>query len=75
MRRPIHSVHDLGIEVRQARRAAGLDQATAAGLLGVGTRFLSELERGKATVRLDLVLQVLEGLGLELEIFSRGETR
>lgn len=42
----------------------GLTQLNAAGLCGVGERFLSELERGKTTVELGKVLQVLNRLGL-----------
>jgi len=62
---------DLGAIVRAVRREAGIDQATAAGLAGVGTRFLGDVERGKPTLRLGLVLQVLERLGLELTISRR----
>ena len=68
----IRSVSDLGEVARGARTRAGVDQATAAGLAGVGPRFLSELERGKETVRLGLVLQVLDRLGLELWVAPRG---
>ena len=70
----IRTTEDLGHAVRNARIAAGLDQITAAGLLGVGPRFLGELERGKPTVRLHLVLRVLERLGLELDLRPRGES-
>lgn len=70
--RRIRTAQDLGAVVRAIRLEAGLDQATAAGLAGVGTRFLGDLERGKPTVRLGLVLQVLERLGLELAISRRG---
>ncbi len=63
---------DLGALVRAVRLEAGIDQATAAGLAGVGTRFLGDIERGKATVRLGLVLQVLDRLGLELTVTRRG---
>ena len=62
---------DLGAMVRAVRREAGIDQAKAAGLAGVGTRFLGDVERGKPTLRLGLVLQVLERLGLELTIARR----
>ena len=58
--------------VRTARQRAGADQATAAALTGVGVRFLGDLERGKPTVRLGLVLRVLERLGLEVWIAPRG---
>jgi y4mF family transcriptional regulator len=60
------SVKDLGRAVRQARTAMKLRQAEAALLCGVGVRFLSDLERGKETVRLGPVLKVIQGLGLAL---------
>lgn len=65
----------LGALVRARRKAAGLTQAQAAGLAGVGNRFFSELERGKATLELGLVLQVLDRLGLELTVAPRGSMR
>lgn len=58
----------VGAVVRRARRAAGLNQEDLAGLAGVGTRFLIELEAGKATVRLDKVLAVLATLAIDLHI-------
>jgi y4mF family transcriptional regulator len=61
----------LGAIVRAVRREAGIDQATAAGLAGVGIRFLGDVERGKPTLRLGLVLQVLDSLGLELTVTRR----
>jgi HTH-type transcriptional regulator / antitoxin HipB len=71
----INAAKDLGVIVRQVRREAGLDQATAAGLAGVGTRFLGDLERGKPTLRFDLVLHVLQRLGLELTVARRSRGR
>jgi len=65
----------LGELVRRVRREAGLDQATAAGLAGVGVRFLGDIERGKPTVRLDLVLQVLDRLGLDVMVTRRTHNR
>ncbi|MBA3394745.1 MAG: helix-turn-helix transcriptional regulator [Deltaproteobacteria bacterium] len=62
---------DLGDLIRTLRHAKQLDQATAAGLAGVGTRFLGELENGKPTVQLGLVFQVLHRLGLEIWIAPR----
>ena len=59
---------DLGASIRSRRKAMGLTQRDAAGLCGVGERFLSELERGKDTVELGKVLQVLGRLGLALEL-------
>lgn len=54
---------DIGSFVRRRRRANGLSQLELAELAGVGTRFVSELERGKATVRLDAVNAVLAVFG------------
>lgn len=68
----VRTADDIGAIVRDARRDGGTDQATTAGLAGVGVRFLGELERGKSTLRLGLVLQVLERLGLEVWIAPRG---
>jgi len=66
---------DLGAIVRAVRREAGIDQAKAAGLAGVGIRFLGDVERGKPTLRLGLVLQVLERFGLELTVTRRAGRR
>lgn len=67
----IRSPKDLGQLVRASRKAHGLRQAEAAALCNVGTRFLSELEGGKPTVELAKVLEVLQGLGLELSVTPR----
>lgn len=57
-----------GTFVRQRRRANRLTQRQLAELAGVGLRFLSELERGKATVRVDAVDQVLRVFGKRLGV-------
>ena len=59
---------EIGRIVRAARRAQGLRQDQLAGAAGVGVRFLSELERGKTTVRLAKVLAVLDTLGCNVRI-------
>lgn len=58
----------IGERVRAQRKALGLTQIEAAGLCGVGERFLRELEMGKPTVQLGKTLQVMAGLGLRLEV-------
>ena len=67
----ITSVAELGVLVRQRRKETGLTQADAAGLLGVGARFLGELERGKPTLEVGKVLQSLDRLGLAIEVVRR----
>jgi y4mF family transcriptional regulator len=51
--------------VKYQRSKAKLTQVELAQKAGVGLRFLRELERGKATVRLDTVNQVLSLFGYE----------
>jgi len=70
MRTPIQvqSADDLGRAIRSQRKADGLTLAEAAGLTNVGIRFLSELENGKPTVRLDKLLRVLSALGIQLHL-------
>lgn len=58
----------LALRVRDGRRARGMTQADLAALAGVGRRFLSELENGKPTLRLDAVRAVLRVFGLTLTL-------
>ena len=69
----VTQAEDIGRLVRQRRKEAGLTLKDAAGMAGVGVRFLSELERGKSTLQLGLVIEVLQMFGLELHVQSRGE--
>ena len=62
----VKDTQNLGSFIRQHRKSMGLSQLNAAGLCGVGERFLSELERGKPTAEIGKVLQVINRLGLRL---------
>jgi HTH-type transcriptional regulator/antitoxin HipB len=66
----IQSAADLGKAVRDRRKQDGLTLVEMAGLTNVGVRFLSELENGKPTIRLDKLLRVLSALGLQLYLSS-----
>ena len=59
---------DVGKRIRELRRAAKITQLELSERAGVGLRFIRELERGKPTVRLDKVNQVLEFFGYHLEV-------
>jgi HTH-type transcriptional regulator/antitoxin HipB len=63
---PIASAHDLGRLVRAERERRRLSQQAFADLVGVGRRFISELENGKATLELGKVLQVASATGIDL---------
>lgn len=58
----------LGEVIRQERKALGLSQQELGDLAGTGLNFISQLERGKESVRMDKVLSVLKVLGLGLLI-------
>ncbi|HEV7493202.1 helix-turn-helix domain-containing protein [Baekduia sp.] len=58
----------LGQALRRARKARGLRLEDLALAAGVGVRFLSELERGKPTVRLAETLRVAAALGVRLTL-------
>jgi len=62
------NVARLGAQVRAARKVRGWSTRAAAAQLELSVRFLNELERGKATVRLDKLMQALHGLGLEFTV-------
>lgn len=68
----ISSLKEIGNAIRAKRKTDGLTQADAAALCGVGTRFLGELERGKETAQIGKVLRILQVMGLELQIASKG---
>lgn len=61
----------LGTLIRTRRRELGLTQTELASVANTSLRFVSEVERGKATARLSGVLALLAALGIEL----RGEPR
>ncbi|MCP3941741.1 MAG: helix-turn-helix transcriptional regulator [Desulfobacteraceae bacterium] len=65
----------IGQLIKKTRKDQKITQADAAGLLNVGTRFLSDLENGKPTIQLGKALTILEGLGLEVIILPRKQRK
>ncbi len=57
---------ELGSQIRARRLANGMSQTDLALLAGVGRRFVSELESGKSSLRLDKVDAVLAVFGQRL---------
>ena len=68
---PVRSSTELGDVVRARRRLLALKQLDVAGLGNTGNRFIIELERGKPTVQLQKVLDVLDLLGLEVVVRAK----
>ncbi len=63
---PIRSTRDLGMLIRNERKAQGYTQTELAGLSGTGITFLSNLENGKETAEIGKALNVANMLGIDL---------
>lgn len=60
---------DLGVALRQARRAEGITQAELAQLVGVSRPWLSSFEVGRITsVRLDTVMRIIAALDVSVTL-------
>jgi len=64
-------MNNIGNFVRSRRKAAQMTQQELGELAGVGTRFISDFERGKPTVRLAEVDAVLAVFGKVVGIVDR----
>jgi y4mF family transcriptional regulator len=62
----IRSAQNMGRLIREAREQRKLSQQAFADRVGVGRRFISELENGKATLEFDKVLQVASASGIDV---------
>lgn len=69
--RLVGSAEELGRAIRARRKALGLTQTELATAARTSLRFVSEIERGKPTARLDGVLRLLAALGLSLRVDTR----
>ncbi len=67
----ISTPEELGKIIRYKRKEINIRQEIVAGMAGVGTKFLSQLENGKETAEIGKTLHVLRKLGLEVYIFPR----
>lgn len=65
-------ISSISLFVRTRREELGYTQEELAFRAGISAGFLKEFERGKKTVRLDKVTDLLEFLGATLEVKSRG---
>ena len=54
--------------VRERRKELRLTQSELAMASGTGVRFISDLENGKETLRLDKTLEVMGALGIEIQL-------
>lgn len=65
---------DVGLAIRKARKKLGLTQAELAALCALGTRFVSEVERGKESAEVAKVLLLLHSVGIDVFLQPRDPT-
>lgn len=70
----IQDTVQLGAEIRAARRRLKVTQKDLAMTSGTGLRFVIDLERGKPTCQIGKILQVLQALGLRVELTGSAAT-
>lgn len=66
------SPEQLGAAIRTRRRQLKVTQKDLAMTCGTGLRFIIDLEKGKPTCQIGKILQVLQALGLKLQITIPG---
>lgn len=67
----VRSARDLGAAIRSARDTAGLTQSDLSARAGISRSYLAQVERGRSSRLLDLVLDLLRLLDLEMVIRPR----
>jgi len=68
----IKNPEHIGAAVRARRRQLKVTQKDLAMTCGTGLRFIIDLEKGKPTCQIGKILQVLNALGLTIQIASPG---
>ncbi len=64
---------EIGAAIRAERKRLGVTQKELSMTAGVGLRYLSELERGKTTARIEGLFKILQALGLEMRLLALGD--
>lgn len=73
-RAPARTPYQLGQAIVDRRAALGLSQERLANVLGVYRPNLSKLERGEATIQMQLLFAALAELGLEITVAESGSS-
>ena len=64
----IRTPRDLGLIIRERRRALGLEQQELANRVGVSRQWVVGVEKGKPRAEAGLLLKTLTALGLVLDV-------
>lgn len=67
----VNDTADLGRAIHARRRQLGLTQEALADITGRHRRVISEIERGKRSVQLQIAIDVCRALGLNIELTPR----
>lgn len=67
---PVTDPEALGRVIRDTRRALGITQPDLALSVGVGVRFIVDIEKGKPTAQIGKIMQVLGALGICTQLVS-----
>lgn len=68
----IGSTAELGAAIRERRRELRITQDDLAASIGVNRKVVGQLEKGKATVHVDIVLRAAQAVGLNVGVEPRG---
>jgi HTH-type transcriptional regulator / antitoxin HipB len=70
----ITSIKYLANLIKEQRNIRGLSQTQLADLSDTSINFVAQVEKGKTTVRLDKLLQILKTLGIQLNVNFGSQT-
>ena len=70
----INNPKELGQYLLKERKGLKLTQKEISEFADVGRKFIIELEKGKTTVQLGKVFELLNSLGLEFHLIKRGDS-
>lgn len=65
---PLTSVLEAGIAIRTVRKRAGIRIDDFAMAAGVSKQFMTDVENGKATVQMGKVLDMLQRMGIKVQM-------
>ena len=65
------SVELLGVAIRAKRTQSGITQTDAAALCGIAKQTYIKIEQGRDDIRLSALMDVIQGLGIQLSIEPR----
>lgn len=69
----VSNTKELGQQIRERRKALGYTQGFLSEFSGLSASFISNTENGKETAEIGKVILLINLLGLDMELNTRGE--